>query len=95
MYKGRVRHSIHRKTIFHDIHERLAVDSKANAMTSHRGKDSAYQKISNRFFWHNMLSDVADYVRRCELQSVSAPTEVMKQITVDICNLLEVNGYKH
>lgn len=59
---------------FHDIHERLAEDSTVNAMSSYRRKDSAYQKISNRFFGHNMLSDVADYIKRRELQSVSAPT---------------------
>ena len=50
------------------------------------------------------------YVKRCEqcqkhgkmqnvtspeLQSVSVPTEAMKQIGVDICNLPEVDGYKH
>ena len=30
-----------------------------------------------------------------ELQSISIPTEVMKQIDIDICNLPEVDGYKH
>ena len=79
-------------------------------MVSHRGRDSTYQKCAERFFWHNMLGGVGEYVRRCglcqkhekmqtlispELQSVSVPSEVMKQIGVDVCNLPEVNGYKH
>ena len=57
-----------------------------------------------------MLDDVAEFVKRCEmcqkhgkmeklispeLQSVPVPFEVMKQIGIDICNLPEVDGYKH
>ena len=57
-----------------------------------------------------MLGDVAEIVKRCEmcqkhgkmeklispeLQSVPVPSEVMKQIGTDICNLPEVDGYKH
>ena len=53
---------------------------------------------------------VTEFVRRCEmcqkhgkieklispeLQSVPVPSEVMKQIGIDICNLPEVDGYKH
>ena len=57
-----------------------------------------------------MLGDVAEFVKRCEmcqkhgkmeklispvLQSVPVPSEVMKQIGIDICNLPEVDGHKH
>ena len=93
-----------------DIHEGLGDNSRAIVMASHRGRDSTYQKCSERFFWHNMFSDISDYVRRCqtcqkhgkiekkispELQSIPVPTEVMKQIGIDICNLPEIDGYKH
>ena len=30
-----------------------------------------------------------------ELQSAPVPSEIMKQIGIDICNLPEVDGYKH
>jgi len=57
-----------------------------------------------------MIGDVSEYVKRCEncqkhgkmeklispeLQSVPIPSEVMKQIGIDICNLPEVDGFKH
>ena len=53
-----------------------------------------------------MLGEVAEYVKRCEqcqqhgkiqnvispeLQSVPVPNEVMAQISIDICNLPEVD----
>ena len=75
-------------------------------MASYRGRDSPYQICSERFFWHYMLGDVAEFVKRCEicqkhgkmeklispeLQSVPVPSEVMKQIGIDICNLPEVD----
>ena len=78
-------------------------------MASHRGRDSIYQKCAERCFWHNILGDVGEYVKRCELcqkhgkmqilispelQSVPVPSEVMKQIGVDICNLPEVDDCK-
>ena len=96
--------------ITRDIHNGIGKDKKAQAMVSHRGRDSTYQKCVQRFFWHGMLNDVAEFVKRCyqcqqhgkiakkispELQSVPVPNEVMKQIGIDICNLPEVDGYKH
>ena len=99
-----------RQQIIRDIHGGIGDDSKSKAMASHRGRDTTYQKISERFFWHNMFDDVSNFVNRCELchkqgkmeksispelQSVPVPPEVMKQIGIDICNLPEVDGFKH
>ena len=75
-------------------------------MASHRGRDTTYQKISERFFWHNIFDDVYSFVKHCELnkmeksispelQTVPVPPEVMKQIGIDICNLPEVDGFQH
>jgi hypothetical protein len=98
------------KQIIQDIHAGLGENPKAKAMASHRGRESTYQKISERFYWHNIVSDVADFIKTCEncqkqekiskkifpdLQSVSVLKEVMKQIGVDLCNLPDVDGYKH
>ena len=64
----------------------------------------------NDFSWFGMVKDVKAYIKQCEncqrqtntfkkisseLQSIPVPTEVMKQIGIDICNLPEVDGYKH
>ena len=51
------------------------------------------------FHVYNIIDDVANFVQdelqnsqTPELQSVPVSTAVMKQIGIDICNLLEING---
>ena len=51
--------------ITRDIHNGIGKDKKAQAMVSHRGRDSTYQKCVQRVFWHGMLNDVAEFVKRC------------------------------
>ena len=105
MYKGNrlvIKSKEERQQIISDVHQGIGDNCKAKVMASHRGRDSMYQKCSERFFWHNMLGDVAEFVKRCEicqkhgkmeklispeLQIVPVPSEVMKQIGIDICNL--------
>ena len=77
-------------------------------MASHLGRESTYQKLSERFFWHGMVNDVKNYIKNREncqrqsntfkkispqLQSIPVPTDVMKQIGIDICNLPD--GCRH
>ena len=96
--------------IVHDIHEGIGENARSKAMASHRGRESTYQKLSERFFWHGMVNDVKNYIKNCkncqrqsntfkkispQLQSIPVPTDVMKQIGIDICNLPEVDGYRH
>ena len=108
MYKGSrivVKLEEERQQIITDIHQGIGDNCKAKAMASHRGRDSTYQKCSERFFWHNMLGDISEFAKRCELcqkhgkmeklispelQSVPVPSEVMTQIGIDICNLPEM-----
>ena len=57
-----------------------------------------------------MIDDVKNYIKMCqkcqqqgkifkrispELQSIPIDPKVMQQVGVDLCNLPEVNGYKH
>ena len=98
------------RQIIDDIHKGLGENPKAKAMASHRGRDTTYQKVSERFFWHSIFADVSEYVRKCEecqrhgklqntispeMQSIPVPNQVMAQIGVDICNLPDVDGFKH
>ena len=98
------------RQIIDDIHKGLGENPKAKAMSSHRGRDTTYQKVSERFFWHSIFADISDYVRKCEecqrhgklqniispeMQSIPVPNQVMAQIGVDICNLPDVDGFKH
>ena len=95
--------------IVRDVHQGLGDSEHAKALSFHRGKNSTYEKISARFFWYNISVDVADYIRTCEqcqkqgnlkspkveLKPIPVPSEVMKQVGVDICNLPDVDGYHH
>ena len=92
--------------IIHDVHKGIGSDPKSKAMASYRGRESTYEKISRRFYWHNMINDVREFIAKCDecqrhkaipkqisqrLQNVP----VMAQIGIDICNLPEVDGFKH
>ena len=97
-----------RKEIVKDVYNGIDETSHAKAMASHRGTNTTYDKVSSRFFWYSMRSDIIDFINRCdlcqkqgdltmeiknELQNVPVPTAVMKQIGIDLCNLPEVDGY--
>lgn len=99
-----------KQAIIHDVHEGLNETVESVALSGHRGRDSTYQKVSQRFYWHGMVDDVKSYIKTCqkcqqhgklikkispELQSIPIEPNVMKQVGIDLCNLPEVNGYKH
>ena len=94
--------------ITQDINRGLGESSHSKAMASHLGRTSTYDNVSARFLWYSMYNDVADFVKSCnlcqkqgdltptiknELRSVLVQSTVMKQIGVDLCNL--VKGYCH
>ena len=97
------------QTIIHDIHVGLGEDAKAKAMAAHRGRDSTHQKIVARFYWHNIKTDVQEFIKKCdqcqkhgklkkvstELHSIPVKNEVMQQVGVNVCNLPEVDEFKH
>ena len=69
-------------------------------MASHFDRETTYGKDAARCFWYSIYSDVADFVKSCEvfqkqdnltLKTKNAiSTADMKQIGVDLCNLPEV-----
>ena len=99
-----------RTAIIHDVNEGIGDNSMAKALAAYRGRESTYQKISERFFWYAMIEDIKEYIKTCgscqqqgkifkkispELKSIPVPNEVMKQIGIDLCTLPEVDGFKH
>ena len=50
--------------IISDVHRGLGHDPKAKAVASHCGRDSTIQKISNRFFCHNIKGDVEEFIKK-------------------------------
>ena len=65
--KRRVEFEVERRTaIIHDVHKGIGDNSMAKALASHRGPESTYQKISERFFWHGMIEDIKKYIKICK-----------------------------
>ena len=109
--KQRVVFEVKRRiAIIHDVHEGIGDNSMTKALAAHRGRESTYQKISERFFWHGMTEDIKEYIKICkscqqqgkifkkinpELKCIPVPNEVMKQIGIDLYTLPEVDGFKH
>ena len=91
------------------LHSGIGNSDHSKAMASHRGKNSTYEKIAQRFCWYNISNNISDFVKKCEqcqkqgdlkspkadLKPIPIPSTVMKQVGVDICNLPETDGYCH
>ena len=61
MYKEKRRVEVERRTaIIHDAHEGIRDNSIAKIFAAHRDRESTYQKISEQFFWHDMIEDIKE-----------------------------------
>ena len=98
------------RQIISDLHQGIGEDIKAVALAAHYGRSSTYQKVIDRFYWYTIYDDVDEFIKNClrcqkqstmpkgtenKLHCIPVPSEVMKQIGVDLCNLPEVDGLKH
>ena len=65
--KRRVVFKVERRTaIIDDVHKGIGNDSMAKALVPHRDRESMYQKISERVFWHGMIEDNKKYIKICK-----------------------------
>ena len=55
-----------RTAIIHDVHKGIGDNSMVKALPTPRGRESTYQKISERFFWHGMTEDIKEYIKICK-----------------------------
>ena len=53
--------------IIKDIHEGLGDTAHSKAMASHKGRDSTYSEISERFFWYTIFTDVENFIKSCKI----------------------------
>ena len=82
-----------KQNIIHDVHEGINDNPEASALSGHCGRESTYQKVSARFYWHGMVDDVKNYTKTCqkcqqqgkifkrispELQSITIDAKVMQ-----------------
>ena len=92
--------------VIHDIHRGIGESDHSKVLATHLGKNSVFQKLSERFLWYSMANDVYEFIRKCEKsrkQSDIKPTKVelksiavsvMKQMTFDLCTLPEIDEYR-
>ena len=52
--------------IIRDLHRGIGDSKHSTPIASHRGKNTMYDKIAQRFFWHNIAADINEYVKSCE-----------------------------
>ena len=67
----------------------------------HLGRDKTYGKISERFYWETLWTDVKNYIRYCEIcqqtndikfqKSVASlhPIPIKPQVWNQVCQLVE------
>ena len=51
--------------IIRDVHRGIG-DSEHSKEHSHRGKNTTYDKIAQKIFWHHTAADIKEYVKSCE-----------------------------
>ena len=79
-------------------------------MSAHLARTPIYEKVAARFFWYGIYNDVADYIQKCdrcqkqnslppnvknEMHSVPVSPHLLKHVSLDLCFLPEVDGYRH
>ena len=52
--------------IIRDVHRGIGDSGHSKAMASHRRKNTTYDEIAHNFFWHNIATDIDEYVKSCE-----------------------------
>ena len=55
-----------KQNIIHDVHEGINDNPEAVPLSEHRGRESTYQKVSARFYWHGMVDGIKNYIKTCQ-----------------------------
>ena len=69
MYKEKRRVVIEverRSTIIQNVHKDIGDNSMVKALAAYHGRESTYQKISERFFWQGTIEDIKEYIKICK-----------------------------
>jgi hypothetical protein len=96
------------RIVVQDTETRQKLLKGAHDESGHRGRDPTYKKLSDSYFWPNMMSDTALFCRTClECQARSSyrpkvqlhpsfvPT-VMRKVGIDIVDMgITSDGYKY
>ena len=55
-----------RSTIIQNVHKDIGDNSMVKALAAYHGRESTYQKISERFFWQGTIEDIKEYIKICK-----------------------------
>ena len=61
------------------IHCGIGQSEHAKAMAAHLGKNSTYENVSQRFYWHSVASDVAEFIRGCKQCQIQGITSLIRK----------------
>ena len=90
-----------------DKEKRRALIAEAHNDTGHRGRDTTYKLLTDRFYWPNMYDDVAYFVKSCnacQLRSRYKPrvpfaptwnTAILRRFDLDTVHMEDGYGGKH
>ena len=81
--------------IIKDVHE--GVGQSTQAMASHRGKDSTYKNVESytKSYENCHKQGELKLKRYSKLHSIPVPSNLMKQVGVDLCGLPEAAVYRY
>ena len=57
--------------IIRHVHRGIGDSEHSKAIASHRGKNTAYDNIARRFFWHSIAADISGYIKSCPKNKVT------------------------
>jgi hypothetical protein len=95
------------RKVIKDKTERERLCKAAHDDSGHRGRDPTLKKLSDRFFWPNMLAFVAKYCRtchECQRRSSSRPKlalsptyvhTILRKFNMDTVHMPTSGGYKY
>jgi transposase InsO family protein len=94
--------------VIFDSDRRIAILTEAHEGLGHRGEQSVFETIRERYFWPHLRMDVKHHVRschQCQIRStarmkipvtVSTPATIFTKIYVDVMDMTESShGYKY
>ena len=81
--KQRVVFEVERRTaIIHNVHEGIGDNLMTKTLAAHSGRESTYQKNSERFFWYDMIEDIKEYIKICK--SCQQQGKIFKKISTEL-----------
>ena len=90
-----------------DTDQRAAILKQAHDDHGHRGEQSTFETIRQRFFWPHYFTDVRHYVRSChtcQIRSIrkietpltiSTPVTIFTKFYLDIMHMPKAKGYRY